>query len=636
MLLSRRAPRALLVALLTLALLGGGVLVFPDRNPAQASPNQYVRMPDGIRIAINVRLPDAYVEGQHYPTVFEMSGYDGGSAENGTLAKDYNLPDGLPLIGKEDSRQLTRRFNRDYVTVHASVRGSGCSGGDFDVFSWQSALDGKYVIDEWIAKQPWSNGDVAILGHSYSGITGFMVAETQPKHLRAMTVSGLIDDIYRGIVYPGGVSDYGFPLLWTAAYRPFSEYAGGILPGLMRAEQADDTPDRRLKCLYNQTTKSRNLLNDPLVQGLAATDNAWYQARSLIYNVDKINVPIHVAGAWQDEQTGPRGFTHLWEQMRGVPKRLLVLNGDHNAQNPAWTGPEVYNERVAWIDHWMGVHADPATYGTRSDNRSSVRALLEYHQGADGVLVSNGHIDTNTFPLETTRWTDWFLRENNRLLPTAPTGDEPVDRYVSGSVRQFWSYLAGERVGAPITTVDGLPDELKYTSDAFTAPMAVVGPITANLFVQATATDTELFVQLIDEAPDGSRYYLQRGMLRASHRAIDTTRSDYTATGRLYRPWRPHTRPQPIQPLQTYEYLVEVFPLGHVFRPGHKLIVKIHTPPISDSLYVYVPKRIPGINTVLHDAVHPSRLTLPVVPLDGVALGPPLGTCQLNQVRCIK
>ena len=34
-------------------------------------------------------------------------------------------------------------------------------------------------------------------------------------------------------------------------------------------------------------------------------------------------------------------------------------------------------------------------------------------------------------------------------------------------------------------------------------------------------------MQLIDEAPDGSRTYLQRGLLKASHKAIDPTKSDY-------------------------------------------------------------------------------------------------------------
>ena len=54
--------------------------------------------------------------------------------------------------------------------------------------------------------------------------------------------------------------------------------------------------------------------------------------------VDRINVPIHITGAYQDEQTGPRGPTHLWEQVRGVPKRLILTNGDHNTQNPAYAG----------------------------------------------------------------------------------------------------------------------------------------------------------------------------------------------------------------------------------------------------------------------------------------------------------
>ena len=50
------------------------------------------------------------------------------------------------------------------TTVHASVRGTGCSSGEFDLFSWRSALDGKEIIDNWIPNQPWSNGAVGILG----------------------------------------------------------------------------------------------------------------------------------------------------------------------------------------------------------------------------------------------------------------------------------------------------------------------------------------------------------------------------------------------------------------------------------------------------------------------------------------
>ncbi|HEV7887399.1 MAG TPA: CocE/NonD family hydrolase, partial [Acidimicrobiales bacterium] len=341
-----RRGRRRIAVMLTLSFVAGplGIVRTPD---AKASPNEFVTMPDGIRIAVNVRLPDSYVAGNQYPTLFEMSGYDGGGAEDGTLSKDIakQFPDEIgshfPL--QDDSRQLSRRFNNDYVTIHASVRGTGCSGGEFDLFAWQAALDGRYIIDQWIPQQAWSNGDVALMGHSYGGITGFMIAETQPTHLRAATLSGLIDDLYRGITYPGGVTNYGFPLLWTGAIRPAYDVGGGLLPGLVREEQADDTPNRRQKCAESTATKKRTVLNDPLVQGVGDTDSPWFQARSLIYRAHDINVPIHITGAYQDEQTGPRGPTHLWQASVNAPfRRLVLLNGNHDAQNPGLTGPEVW------------------------------------------------------------------------------------------------------------------------------------------------------------------------------------------------------------------------------------------------------------------------------------------------------
>jgi predicted acyl esterase len=153
--------------------------------------------------------------------------------------------------------------------------------------------------------------------------------------------------------------------------------------------------------------------------------------------------------------------------------------------------------------------------------------------------------------------------------------------------------------------------------------------------MSSTAPDTEIFVQIIDEAPDGSRYYVQRGMLKASHRAIMPGLSDRLADGTIYRPHRPHTNPTLIEPGANYRYLVEIFPFGHVFRPGHKMIVKIHTPPQADSYYAYIAKRPAGINTLYHDAENPSSLMLPFVPLNGVELKVAPKSCQLEDVRCV-
>ena len=159
---------------------------------ALAAPTHYVQMSDGASIAINVKVPPHCNALNKCPTFFEMSGYESGSDEGKTPAGHLADQTGLPFPLQTGTRAAHASHVDDrYVTVLVSVRGTGCSSGEFDLFSQRSALDGKEVIDKWIAKQPWSNGQVVIFGHSYSGITGLFVASTRPTALKAVSASGL-------------------------------------------------------------------------------------------------------------------------------------------------------------------------------------------------------------------------------------------------------------------------------------------------------------------------------------------------------------------------------------------------------------------------------------------------------------
>jgi uncharacterized protein len=433
--------------------------------------------------------------------------------------------------------------------------------------------------------------------------------------------------MYRGITYPGGVANVGFPVLWTVGIRTFNDVAGGTGQAVATSQ---DT-----QCLQNLATHRRTVANDPVVQGtLGRTDNEWYRARSLITYAPLIDVPIHISGTYQDEQTGPRGPTHLWEAVGGVPKRLVLANGNHDVNYQA---DEVEQDRRVWLDHWMlGVDGG---FGRLGQDRTSVTTFLEMHATAEDEdePVSNGRIDSERFPLETTRWTRFYLRTGGRVATEAPKRAEASATYLSGSGRQSWNYDAGPTAGAPLTTAEA-PDEFDYRSEPMKKPLAIVGPIMANLSVSATAVDTALFVQLVDEGPDGSLTYIQRGVLKASHRAIDPVLSHWARTRSgafIYRPWRPHTNPTQIVPGAVYQYSVEVWPVGHVFRPGHRILVKIHAPPLIDSFYAYAPERLPSLNTVYHDAARPSWLMLPVVSLRGVKLGPELSCGEQTAVRCV-
>jgi uncharacterized protein len=148
--------------------------------------------------------------------------------------------------------------------------------------------------------------------------------------------------------------------------------------------------------------------------------------------------------------------------------------------------------------------------------------------------------------------------------------------------------------------------------------------------------DTELFVQLIDRAPDGTLLYLNRGMLRGSHRQVDPSESQKWKDGRIYRPYRPHEDRALVTPGAMVDYLIDIFPVGHVFLPGHELVVKVHAPPLDDNDYAYVQKTLPGVNTLHFGPDEPSRLMLPLIGMDQVqGFRPPPGPCAYAAMRCI-
>lgn len=617
-----------------------------EESGAATGPTHYVQVSDGTWIALNVQMPDGYVEGERYPTILEMSGYESGSADGRTPAGDVADGTGvseLPLQG--GTRAAHGGFHDDqYVTVMGSIRGTGCSSGQFDLFSWRSALDGREIIDGWIAEQPWSNGEVGIYGHSYSGITGTMIAATQPEHLEAISVSGLIGDLYRDIVYPGGLTNYGFPLLWTGAVRPAYDVGGGVGGGMF--------PEPQQRCATNQSEKSRDVLAEPLVHGLDDTDSEWYRSRSLVNVVDGIRVPTHITTAYQDEQTGPRGATNVWANLPDdVSKRIVLVNGDHGTQDDL----NVRADGLAWLDYWLRDARRPDqlsqlafapetnltdVFGPKPVPTTTSRVFLGYRDGDNRDSGRyDGQIHSDGFPLGETEWTDLYLSAGNTLVDDPEAVEAGSAQWVHGSRRQSYSYQAGKDGGGELTTASG-PDQVDFVYTA-AEDTVIAGPITANLNIATTAPDTELFVQLIDRAPTGELLYLQRGMLRASHRAYDADPeglSEWTRDGeRIWRPWRPHEGREVITPGEVVPYLVEIFPVGHVLPEGHELVVRISAPPADDNDWMYVQKTAPGVNTVHFGPDAPSRIMLPIVPtdeVDGLQLLRDV-TCEYEEMRCV-
>src|SRR5205085_6076853 len=113
-------------------------------------------------------------------------------------------------------RSTATPFLQDgYAHVNTDVRGSGKSGGALCLLCKREQED-VYDVVEWVAKQPWSDGNVALNGYSYSAITALLGSALRPPHLRAVIVGHPPTDPYRDVVWQNGLYNDSFIAGWFA------------------------------------------------------------------------------------------------------------------------------------------------------------------------------------------------------------------------------------------------------------------------------------------------------------------------------------------------------------------------------------------------------------------------------------
>ena len=105
---------------------------------------------------------------------------------------------------------------RGYAHVLVNVRGTGKSEGSYGYLSPREQQDGHDVI-EWIAAQPWCDGNVGMFGVSYFAQVQQFIAALRPPHLKCLFAPWAATDMYRDRVYHGGILSYRFARNWSAS-----------------------------------------------------------------------------------------------------------------------------------------------------------------------------------------------------------------------------------------------------------------------------------------------------------------------------------------------------------------------------------------------------------------------------------
>ena len=344
----------------------------------------YVTMRDGVRLAATVRYPYGATcsTATRCPTVIEYSGYGTAGPTDPipsllaqathstcTTCGDKNLlPDSSTDVGAAVARFA------GFATVSLQMRGTGCSGGAYDLFGYPSDYDA-YDAVEIVAHQSWvANHKVGMVGISYSGLSELPSAGTDPPDLAAIAPMSPTDDLF-STGYPGGIYNDGFAAGWIAERiddaKPAATLTDGSLAPLattpvkgvgqawvyyeIDAELAG-SGGTSSACLANQALHAQSETLSSLVGPKMVApgtgpgrDPSLFDRRSMSVWASKITVPVFVSGALQDEQTGPQWPALLSALPKSTPVFANLVNGGHIDS----TGPQIISRWLEFLDLYV-------------------------------------------------------------------------------------------------------------------------------------------------------------------------------------------------------------------------------------------------------------------------------------------
>ncbi len=490
---------------------------------------QFVPVRDGVRLQTRLFLPVFPHGSATPPCVLETDGY-------GTPLDPFFLP------------ALRDLAKRGYAVMFARLRGTPPSEGVSDLYN-HFGNDG-YDLIEWMAAQPWCNGDVGMVGGSLLGISQWLAAKQVPRHLRAF-----IPDVACGDCYT---------YLW---------YLGGMLPGQGRKARAF-VPGAEHE--YANAIQHRDY-------------DSWWRERTTmpedVRAISRRGIPVLIRDAWGDYLLA--GAVHNYENYLGVHnKRKIILGSVSHAAAPNSLPYNNLEYQVMWLDRWLK--------GIRNSVDTEPRALI-YVQGPDQWrFESDWPIpDTHRVPLYlNARLSGTAISLNDgSLSQRAPEGSAPSVSYTYSPAGPF-NQANGN---GPILTVDQRPNEvfsLTWTSEPLRVPTEATGWWSLKFWASVNAPDTDFVVEITDVAPDGTSRQMGRGWLNGP-RAFSKS------------------NPKPLVPDAIYKFSVEVWPTSYVFPAGHRIRVDLSG---SDCCVLGSdPNPTPARVTVYQDEEHPSHIEVPVI-----------------------
>lgn len=532
-----------------------------------------IRVRDGIHIAARIYRPDGPGP---FPALFATSPY----------RYDNNELPAQPMFLWRETGPIEWYLENGYAYVHADVRGTGRSEGEFEFLGKREQHD-LYDVIEWIGAQKWCNGKVGGIGQSYYAMAQWFMGIENPPHLACIAPYDGLNDPYRFMGYPGGIEG-GFLGYWiNSSVR---------VPNLYPAN--GDNPRFVASDLFLEVQRH------PFYDG-------FWKERAAFEHLDKIRVPVFSIGVWAKQDLHLAGNIQGYQLASG-PKKLAISGTPTPLTSQSdFAGVEFHRKYLLpFYDKYL------KGLKTSYDERPNV----EYPVRNTGKVRSYDSWPPTGITLQ------HFYLTKGRTGSVTSINDGGLGAALPDKSGGSTSYTYPQPSWAMGVVALGPagPDPargvLTFTTEPLPSDVEIAGNGKLILYASSTRSDTDFIVKISEQFEQGAeergrgvqpRYFIAtKGWLRASHTDRDAKHS--TADIPRYA----HERATPLTPGSIYKFEIPLLPIAYQFHKGNRIRVEICNgdSPLTDSLFFhfYRPDKI-GADTIYHDDEHPSELALPVL-----------------------
>ncbi len=578
-----------------------------------SSLSEYVTMSDGIKIAVDVFIPEDGINQERFPVVLSYTPY-----QRSRIDRESGK------ISDISSSSLSKLLlSQGYVLVSADIRGTGASTGWLLDFMPEIWSDGKEIID-WIATQSWCDSNVGMMGGSYLGWSQTATASMHPEALKCIMPAVVPLEGYTGEVYPGGIYLDGFMKSWSQyQYLTTRNYSTPDVKVLTKPVTDEDGDGELLDEIPLDLDDSGTFLDDgfpPTYSDGSKRDHIYY---NLTLEHDKKNydytewtrdvyfydakspldfaiyelgptahvkgimqskIPVYNIGGWFDGFA--RGSFELFETMKAAnPSKIIMGPGYHDyAGGPFWDyfnitdaqARKIYNiEHLRFFDRYL---------------KGKINGIEDELPILIYVMNGKGWRFENEWPLERQQLKK-FYAGSGFSLSTNVQADGQQNYVTNFSHSSVYGTNKGNRwLGIAAHEPDSLPyrtrldkKSLVFDADPLAEDLEVTGHPLVKLYLSSSADYGDIFVYLSDIDEEGNALLVTEGQLRAGFAALHDndimikTNSGIDVLPDL--PWHGYEKDHYVQEIfaddSVVDLTIDLHPTSWVFRKGHKIRLSI-------------------------------------------------------------